>query len=345
MSASLAASINRITSSIVYYDNIFILAVGVPLNLINIFVFTRLMLNKKNKTNIGFLGLCQSIVDIILLMYFQLVFRSSFFGVTFTNTSDALCKSLNFIRRILTCSSSWMQLINTFGRFVYVIFGYRGRFSFMKQKRYLGLIIFGVLIVLAVANTNNLFYYLSKGTCTADNAILVASDMVLIIMRLYIPIFLMIVFNVFMIRVVIQKRKIALGENSKNRKEHHFTVAVIANDVCFFLFHLPVSTYFILYDINLYSGAFSGDPLFSANYNLFGNVVKDFSLCIQTFSFFIYLVFNKIYRREVLDILGKVIPLNRNTSVLPSSVDINMQNITLTRLNGTPSARKTILSY
>ena len=325
MSASLAANINRIASSIVYYDNIFFLAVGVPLNLLNVFVFTRLMLNKKNKTNMGFLGLCQSIVDITLLMYFSLVFRSSFFGITFTNTSDALCKCLNFIRRILTCSSSWMQLINTFGRFVYVIFGYRGRFRFMKQKRYLGLIILGVLIVLALANTNNLFYYLSKGSCTADNAILVASDMVLIIMRLYIPIFLMIVFNIYMIRVVIQKRKIALRENSKSKKEHHFTISVIANDVCFFLFHLPVSIYFILYDINLYSGAFNGDPLFSANYNLFGNVVKDFSLCIQTFSFFIYLVFNKIYRREVLYLLRKVVPLNRNnTSVMPS-VDTNMQ--------------------
>ena len=308
--SSYVANINRISDSITYYSILINLAAGVPLNLVNIIVFTRLMLNKTNKTNMGFFGLCQSIVDMILLLYFSLIFRSAaILSVNLVRTSDSICKLLNFIRRLLTCSSSWMQVITTFGRFVYVIFEYRDRFKFMKQKRYLAAIIFGVLIVLALSNIINLFYYLSKGSCTADSSIVIASDFLLIIMRLYIPIFLMIVFNLFMIRIVIQKRKIALRENSNTRKENLFTISVIANDAFFLLFHLPVSIYFILYDINLYSGAINSDSSFAANYNLFGNAVKDFSLSVQTFTFFIYLAFNKLYRREVLNLIGKAIKL------------------------------------
>ena len=308
--SSYVANINRISDSVTYYSILINLAAGVPLNLVNIIVFTRLMLNKTNKTNMGFFGLCQSIVDMILLLYFSLIFRSAaLFSVNLVRTSDSICKLLNFIRRLLTCSSSWMQVITTFGRFVYVIFEYRDRFKFMKQKRYLAAIIFGVLIILALSNIINLFYYLSKGSCTADSSILIASDMLLIIIRLYIPIFLMIVFNIYMIRIVLQKSRNASRQSSNARKEHHFTVSVIANDGFFLLFHLPVSIYFILYDINLYSGALNGDPLFAVNYKLFENVAKDFSLSIQTFTFFIYFAFNKLYRREVLNLIGKSIQL------------------------------------
>ena len=321
MSTSLATNINQIGNSIVYYNNIVFLVVGVPFNLVNILMFTRLILNKKNKTNMGFLGLCQSIVDITMLVYFSLVLRSTiFFGMSFTNTIDSLCKFIFYFRRMVVCSSSWMQVFTTFDRFIFVIFGHAGRFKFMKQKRHLAIIIFGILILLALANITNLFYYISKGICTADSSILVASDMILIITRLYIPIFLMIFFNLFMIRTVFKKRNTALRQTSNAKKEYLFTISVIANDAFYLLFHLPGSIYYILYDINLYSGAINGDPLFAANYMFYGNIVQDFSLYMQTFSFFVYFAFNKIYRKEFLDIIGKVIPIKRNSSVLPSNV-------------------------
>ena len=268
------------------------------------------MLNKTNKTNMGFFGLCQSVIDIIQLLFFSFIFKSTtFFPINLNKTSDLLCKSISFLRRIITSSSSWMQVINTFGRFVYVIFGHTGRFKFMKQKRYLAIIMFSVLILLALANITNLFYYISRGNCTANFSILIASDMILSITILFIPIVLMIVFNIYMIRIVLEKTRTASGQSSNARKEYIFTISVIANDAFFLLFYLPSSIYFILYDINLYSGAMKGDPLLSANYNLFGSVVRQSSLNIQTFSFFIYIVFNKLYRREILNLFKKIIQL------------------------------------
>lgn len=50
------AYLNRVASSIQYYDNIIYLSVGIPLNVVNAVVFARLLLNnnKNNKTNMGF---------------------------------------------------------------------------------------------------------------------------------------------------------------------------------------------------------------------------------------------------------------------------------------------------
>ena len=305
---SYADNIYRISDSVAYYSIIINLAVGVPLNLLNALVFTRLMLNKTNKTNMGILGLCQSVVDIILLLYHSLILRSaSFFPISLTKTSDSVCKLLSFLRRIASCSSSWIEVVTTFDRFTFVIFGHTGRFKFMKQKRYLAIIILGVLIVLALVNIINLFSYISRGNCTTDHSILMASDLILIIMRLYIPIVLMSACNIYMIRIVIEKNKAALRQTSNARKEHHFTRSVIANDAFYLLFHLPGSIYFILYDINLYSGALNGSPLYAANYKLFGNIVQNFSLFFQTFSFFIYLTFNKLYRKEIWNLIEKPI--------------------------------------
>ena len=306
---SLAENINKIADGVTYYSFLINLSVGVPLNLVNVIVFTRIMLNKTNKTNMGFFGLCQSAIDLVQLFFFSIsiMFKSTpFFHVNIIRI-DFLCKLISFLRRIASCSSSWMGVFTTFDRFIFVIFGHTGRFKFMKQKRYLALIILGILIVLALVNIINLFFYISKGNCTADHLILMASDSILISTRLYIPIFLMSACNIYMIKIVIEKSRTVLTQTSNARKEYLFTISVIANDAFFLLFHLPNSIYFILNDINLYSGAFNGDKLLAANYNLFGSVVKQSSLNIQTFSFFIYLAFNKVFRKEILNLIRKII--------------------------------------
>lgn len=323
------AYLNRVASSIQYYDNIIYLSVGIPLNVLNAVVFARLLLNnnKNNKTNMGFFGLCQSIMDIIVLLYFSLVFRSSgFFGYSFANTNDSLCRVVNYFRRFCSSTSSWMEVITTFDRFIFVIFGHAGRFKFMEKKRYLTLIIAGVVVFLAVAHINNLLYYVSKGNCTADFPILFASDMILICLRTYIPSLLMIVFNVFMIRTVLKKSRAVLKQTAKGRKEYLFTVSVIANDAFFLILDLPYTVYFIFYDTNLLSGAINADALFAAYYNFYGNIAKDMAFYVQTLNFLVYLAFNKLYRKELLNLIGKIIPMKPNVSVNPSQNYSNNTN-------------------
>lgn len=67
-----------------------------------------------------------------------------------------------------------------------------------------------------------------------------------------------------------------------------------------------MTIHFIFYDINLFSGAIKSDEIFAAKFAIFSTVARDMSLFIQTFTFFIYVVFNKLYRNEVLNLIGKV---------------------------------------
>lgn len=329
MSTSLVAYLNRVAANFTYYDNIIYLSLGIPCNIINMVVFARLLFNRTNKTNMGFLGLCQSILDTTLLLYFSLVYRSSaFFGYNFSNINDPICRITNFIRRFLTCTSSWMQLVTTFDRFVYIMFGHGGRFSFMRKKRYLALIIAVVFLFLAVASINNLLYYYTNGVCTADSAILVASDMVMICLRIYVPLSLMIIFNGFMLKTVIKKRKTVFKQSSMNRKEYLFTIAVMANDTVFFLLEFPLTVYFLFYDSNLFAGAFNNNALFTSIYGLIGSICKDLAFYQQTLPFFVYLTFNKLYRNELLNIVGKVVPIKRDASVVPSKQTNNTLNHT-----------------
>ena len=72
---------------------------------------------------------------------------------------------------------------------------------------------------------------------------------------------------------------------SSSRKEYQFTIAVISYNIFFLILNFPRSLYFIMYDVNLYSGAFNGNPMFSAIYSVLNAVTSNLATCVQTFSF------------------------------------------------------------
>lgn len=123
-------------------------SIGVPCNLISILVFWRLL---KNKNNMGYLGIIQSIVDLFVIFMLFFVFRSwqLFFTITPPNRDDLQCKIFTFIRRFMLHVSSWIAVVSTFDRFTYVFYGHEQRFKFMKSKLALSAIIFGIFVVLA----------------------------------------------------------------------------------------------------------------------------------------------------------------------------------------------------
>jgi hypothetical protein len=114
----------------------------------------------------------------------------------------------------------------------------------------------------------------------------------------------MIIFNTFMIRKVFEKTRATLTQTSLSKKEYQFTFAVIAYDAFFLVFNFPLSVFYISYDINAYSGAFNdGDPVFAASYNVANSVTGNLSICVQNLSFFMYLFFNKLFRKKILSLI------------------------------------------
>ena len=319
-SSAYGAYLYKVGNDFQFYFNIVQWSIGIPSNIISIIIFARLL---KNKTNMGFLYIWQCAIDLSLLLFFLFLFRSgSTMGVNLYLQGDSICKFLTLLRRFILHASSWAPVLTTFDRVTFVLYGHSDRFRFLKSKLNLTLIILVGFVVLIVVNIPNLFFYVNaKGTaCTGDFIVTISSDIISILTRTYIPFTLMIIFNVLMIRKIFKNnRTLAAKQTGLAQKETHFTFVVIAYDIYFLVFNFPLSVFYIMYDINLYDGALAGDALFAGAYNVFNTTTANFAFCVQTFSFFLYLAFNKLFLKEILIILGKLPFFSNLSRVQPSN--------------------------
>ena len=331
-----AAYINGKTNEMIKYFMITSSAIGIPCNILSIFIFARLM---RNKTNMGFLYVCQCTVDLFLLLVMLLAVRSwpTIFYYNFQNMSDDLCKLLTYMKRFTVHISSWMTVLITFDRLIFVIHGQNQKFRFMKKKKYLSLIILVMFICLGIADIPNLFFKLTADTkignsnCSGSFGIVFSSDIISTFLRTYIPLFLMLCCNIIMKRKVFDNKLRAVRRRSSlSQKENQFTFSVMAYDAYFFLLNFPLAVCYIFFDVNLYTGALSGE--FGALYNFVFYIFVNLSFLQQTFSFFMNLAFNKLFRREVITLIGRwfgIISLTRIEPTYTQSHNPSLRNNSL----------------
>lgn len=129
----------------------------------------------------------------------------------------------------------------------------------------------------------------------------------------------MLFFNLVMIRKVFNNSLEELRQTSLRRKEAQFTFAVMVFDAYFFILNFPGSLFYILFDVNYYSGAFTANPDFGALYNMLLGVMVDISFMAQTFSFFMNFVFNKVFRLTLLRMIGRIFGISSFRRIHPSS--------------------------
>lgn len=297
-------------------------SIGIPCNLISVFIFARLM---RNKSNMGFLCMCQSIIDLCVMLILLLVLRSYplLFPVNLGIFNDQLCKFLTFLKRYEVQVSSWMCVLITFDRFIFVLYDQDEKFRFMKKKKNLALIILGIFFSLAILDIPNLFFGLvvnektGASSCTAPFAILITTDIMTSFIRTYIPMILMLVFNFIMIRKIFSKKRLTTNQSSQKRKEYQFTIAVMAYNVYFFVFNFPFALFYIFNDVNLYNGALIGD--FGAIYSFLNFVFLNLTLCQPALSFFINFAFNKLFRQEIFMLFEKLFGNGPKNRIQPSN--------------------------
>ena len=312
--------INSISDKLANYFVLVSSAIGITGNLISMVVFIRLAI-KNPKINMGFLYTFQSLIDLLVLIFTLFVFRGSvyLFGYVVLNINNSYCRAFAFLRRFLLHISSWMSVLISFDRFTFVL--YQNRFKFMKNKLILSAVMFGMFILIAIVDIVNFFYYIAGSsktsilfTCIGSDAVTMASDIISILFRTYIPLILMIIFNSLIIyrlfksarsSKIVRQRK---GSSSSMRKEHQFTIAAMFCNLFFFLSNFPISVFYIFYDVNLYSGVFKSDSYLSAIYSLYYNIFLNISFIFQTCSIFMYFAFNKLFRRELFRIVFELLP-------------------------------------
>lgn len=309
--------LNSVKKYFTQYSILIISAIGVPGNLISLIIFVRLI---GKKTNMGFLYSCQCGIDLvsILINLFFILGSGILFNISASTLNDSSCKAYMFFRRYGLHVSAWMAVITSLDRYLFVL--YEHRFTFMRKKLVLLAVILITFSLLVLINTPNLLYYLTPGrVCTATFDNVISLDIISILMRTYIPFILMGYFNYRIIRTFINKKRTMRNVSWSNiqnqkRKENEFTRAVLSFDAIYFITHFPLSVYFILYAIKLYSNVLQNDAYQSAVYSLVQAVMIYFSLLDQTFSILTYMTFNKLFRKELVRVLTMYLPF------IPSSI-------------------------
>lgn len=151
----------------------------------------------------------------------------------------------------------------------------------------------------------------------------------------------MIIFNSLMIyRLYKSSRSSKIVQNSSLiRKEHQFTIAAMSSNGLFFFFNFPLSIFYLFYDANLYSGAFKNSSTLSVLYAFYMNICLNVSFSFQALSIFMYLAFNKLFRKELIKIISYILPfkclrtINTETSATNEMRKYNNNQLSLTIQN------------
>ena len=300
----------NISNQISFYVLIVIIPFGLFSNLISIYIFCKQKSNKK--TNAAFLYICLSILNIISLLNIALVVRSiNLFGYTINIT----CGIEIYVRRTIFNITSWTQVLICFDRFIFAVFP--SRTKILSKKIYLFFIIFLIICLILITNCTNLIYYSETKinfnnktnlttvitTCIQTKQVSIATDFISILMRLYIPLFIMVALNLIVVKKLFKsKKKVKKNQtvsvhNSSKTNEHKFMISTITMDFIFWIFYVPVSINLTLSIINTFPGALD-PPIAAAKYKFYVNCSQLVAFTYHSVIIFIQVTFNHYYRNE-----------------------------------------------
>lgn len=212
--SELIAQINSVSNHISFFYLIVIIPFGLVTNCLSIYIYLRPNLNKN--TNTGVLYMCLSVMNIISLLNYALIVRSN---TLFGYTVSLSCGLADYIRRNIFNSTSWVQAFISFDRFVCIFFPTKGKLLSKK----ITLLAFMVVIlatifitnvtnliafeVVAVRFNNNTNVTTTTQSCDQTKAMSLLTDFIAILMRVYIPFFIMIIFNILIIKRLYDSKK------------------------------------------------------------------------------------------------------------------------------------------
>ena len=169
-----------------------------------------------------------------------------------------------------------------------------------------------------------------------NNDIALAQDMIFVLMRIILPFIIMLVCTSILFKYVRVSRK-ALIRRRQFRKEHTFTLVVTITNVWFLICNLGVVVYYFMFYYYKFSGA--SLPMVTHYTNLlFGACAIVLSYSFTFSGFFIDMLFNRTFRKEILlavlfltSLRDKIMAtrVTQNSNTQNSNTQNNIQNTNL----------------
>lgn len=181
-------------------------------------------------------------------------------------------------------------------------------FVFLVDQVYMAYFVTNSRVPLLVFNSTlnkSVLVIITVPFCVQTNTNLVlAQDMIIVFMRIILPFIFMVVCNVILIRHIRQSRNRVI-RGRKEKKENSFTFAVAIINGSFLTFNFGVVVYYIIVYYFRFTGNYFGTSSYSVSMNIFSLYGVSAILLSYLFTlcqFFFDMIFNKIFRKEILAI-------------------------------------------
>ena len=289
-----------------FFVNAFIVPIGIFSNLISIKIFSKRSLNCK--TNIGYyhLALCAfNLLPLLNSIFLTQLFP--FFNIKVMEYSNFACKFFSFWNKFSIDGCSFQQVLITILLFLSVKFPIR---FVLLQNRICSVILQSSIVLLSLlVNTPFWFYELKSendlanetnqtniSICYASINLGTISILSNIFIRYIIPLFLISIFNFLILYHFYLGKRLSLAK--KLKKPRNFLLSMYVINVLFFIFHLPwCISYIMIVYLNYYTISIK-----DSNYSLvyFYNISLAIAYLNNTSTFFVHVIFNKLFRKEFL---------------------------------------------
>jgi hypothetical protein len=324
------AQMKSIQDGIIFYGTIVLLFPGFVLNVVNMVVFSRSSFSR----NIRFFYMAQSVADTLrvvssIIQYFPrvLIGTDLNFGV------EAICKIINLFNRTFTQAPSWTQVAFSIDRTFNVLFN--AKYKMVAGTKYLWsyVVFIGVLVTalcwtsfasttrVQSATSNQTFILLD---CSLPSRFITYHELSGFFSRALVPFVLMITFNGVLIHALYTQKKRA---KKLNKKDFHFAFVIIALNNAFLLINTPFAIYQVYNQVpNV------GTEDHRARMAVFRIAGIYTSLIYPSYTFFLNLKFNKLFRKELLQLTRLTCLFKYQPNDLESTANIKMSFVNRRKL-------------
>ena len=296
-----------------YYTFVVFVNMGILGNVLNIFAFLFKATKNANMT-MRFYNLLMSTCNICSLVAAYVCFFPGALNMpALYIKTDLSCVFISFTIRIFFQMSSWLTVMATLDRMICISFPHK--FAFIANKKKLAYIALAIFSIICLLNVPNLMLRLHTSldattnstivVCTTNLKVLAFRDMSGLVLRYVAPFLLLIIFSTILVCKLVRQRTKSISRDMS--REYRFAFTVIVLNVLYFLTESPnfiLTMYLAMEGINPMSQTIVVTNRREAIVNIAYSCSLELIALRCTCLFFVNLVVNKVYRRELFRMLA-----------------------------------------
>lgn len=297
---------SNLNDTIIIISSFVLIPIGIVLNLSQMLILLR------KRFLLSIMAMYYQIISfynilILLVTWFHFMSKSDLTEIDFI--TDIGCKLLSFFFRLAYQICSWLNVLVTLDRLIFIVFS--TKFKFWRSKKNILILFFSSHIIFFLVNIPNFYFNSISRTTNISNQTFMtkicSSSFEMFILRsvtsqvtgVYVPIALMIILNEILIYKVVQSRQ-NFKQKSQMGKDTNFAYTLIGSNIAFLILMSPFSVYTAILSTYVNEDEVVLRPTLNAYLSLFDTSTRSIYCINYSMSFIIQIICNKLFRKELI---------------------------------------------